>query len=529
MSRTIPAQRPSSPTDELIETDVLVVGAGPAGLTTAITLARHGVRVLVAERHPSTSIFPKATGISTRTMELLRAWGLEEAVRAHAMDVRPFFSITPSLDQHGMVVPLGFPSDELSLQFSPTTTCVCPQDALEPLLVDHLRSIGGDVRFDTEVLDFTLNDDGVDATVVERETQERRVVRSAYVVGADGPNSKVRAALGIDVEVLGELGDYVSMLFNAHLEPADERCGLYSLQGPNAGGVLVPSGRDDRWVFATEWHPETGERVEDYTAERFTARIRSATGRPDLEPEFLARMAFTMRAQVATTFRSGRGFVVGDAAHQMTPVGGVGMNTAIHSAHNLGWKLAYVVRGWADETLLDTYEAERRPVGLRNAARSLVKGEKAEAEGLADDLHTAYCDGCSGADGLTVSWPPDGRPGARAPHVLLDLGGARRSSVELFEGELTLVVGQAAGPEWRAAAQRVGSCSAPLTTYVVGEDLLDDGTLAVVLGIGGTGASLVRPDGHVAVRWAGLPADPTTALSEAIAQTLGCRVATPVG
>ncbi len=144
--------------------DVLVVGAGPAGLTTGIALARHGVDVLVVERHPGTSPFPKATAMSTRTMELLRSWGLEQRVRAGAMCVRPVVTMSDTLvgpEQASM--PFGYPSDEQALAVSPTTPACVPQDHLEPVLRDHLRERGGNVRFDTELSQLTLDAAGITA------------------------------------------------------------------------------------------------------------------------------------------------------------------------------------------------------------------------------------------------------------------------------------------------------------------------------------------------------------------------------
>ncbi len=146
--------------------DVLVVGAGPAGLTTAISLARQGVDVLVVEKHAGTSPFPKATGVSTRTMELLRAWGLDDRVRAGALRVEHSMTVSETLAGPAVAtMPFGFPTADQALAVSPTTPVACPQDHLEPVLLDHLLECGGQVRFDTVLTDVTTDDDGVTAAL----------------------------------------------------------------------------------------------------------------------------------------------------------------------------------------------------------------------------------------------------------------------------------------------------------------------------------------------------------------------------
>jgi 2-polyprenyl-6-methoxyphenol hydroxylase-like FAD-dependent oxidoreductase len=140
-----------------------------------------------------------------------------------------------------------------------------------------------------------------------------------------------------------------------------------------------------------EWHPEQGERLEDYDRNRCITLVRTAAGIPDLDVELLGVQAFTFAAQVAQRYRKGNVFLAGDAAHRMTPSGGMGMNTGIHDAHNLAWKLAAVLKGWADPSLLETYESERRPVGLRNTKRSdtrrsIVQQQRRDQPGL--DLPT---------------------------------------------------------------------------------------------------------------------------------------------
>jgi putative polyketide hydroxylase len=170
---------------------VLIVGAGPAGLVAAITLAHQGVGSLLIERRADTSALPRATAISTRTMELIRSWGLDERVRAGAVDVQPSAWVTETLaSRHGWVSSFGFPTDEQAAEVSPTRPAIAPQDHLEPVLLDHLRTFPStEVRFGTELVAFDQDDGGVSAVLREAGTNASTLVRSWFIVGADGAHS----------------------------------------------------------------------------------------------------------------------------------------------------------------------------------------------------------------------------------------------------------------------------------------------------------------------------------------------------
>ncbi len=176
---------------------MLVVGAGPAGLATAITAIRNGARALVVERHPGASIYPRATGVHLRTAELLRPWGLRRELRGLDERVRPLRSVSPTLrDATGL--PLGYPTDPGQvLAVSPVLPVWCPQDRLEPVLLEHLKTLGGEVRFGIELVDLVDDGAGITATLRDRATGAESSVRARFVVGADGTRSRVRRALGI--------------------------------------------------------------------------------------------------------------------------------------------------------------------------------------------------------------------------------------------------------------------------------------------------------------------------------------------
>jgi 2-polyprenyl-6-methoxyphenol hydroxylase-like FAD-dependent oxidoreductase len=511
-------------------TPVLVVGAGPAGLATAIGLARNGVRSMLIERHPGTSIFPKASGISTRTMEIVRAWGLEEAIREHSQVVQPLMSVRPTLIGPQLAaVQLGFPTDEQALAVSPTHTALVPQDRLEPVLLDHALELGVDVRFSTELVSLEQHGDGVTATVCAADGGSCTMIRADYVVGADGTRSTVRGLLGIEAHGPTDLGDYATVLFRADLwsRLGDARFGLYQLEGP-VPGVLVPTGRDDRWVLGMQWDPRS-ESFADYTPERCIALIRAATGVPDLDVEVLARMPIEFVAQAADRVRGGRTFLIGDAAHRMPPFGGRGLNTAVADAFSLSWKLAWVVRGWANEALLDTYAEEREPVGRHNLSLARERSQGGTPDGLTEDMGYVYrstaieASDVAGEPAPSHLFPTVATPGARMPHAWLEGPQGPVSTLDLVGPGLTLLTGPA-GDRWlRAASVMASEIPFALDAYVVGAELDSrDGLFCERFGIGEDGAVLIRPDGHIAWRReAGSVTDHVAALRDAVALATG--------
>ena len=513
--------------------DVLVVGAGPSGLTTAVAAARAGARVLLVERHAGTTVFPKATGLRPRTMELLRAWGLEEEIRAGSQDLKVAGAIHAALN--GPVLqefPLGATAPDVLARMSPSTFAVAPQDHVEPVLLAQLLELGAEARFGVRVLDLVQHDDHV-AVLVTRQNGEE-TIEARWVVGADGGDSTVRRLVGLDVQVLGDEGAHLSTLFRADLARhlSGERYALHMIVAGDEFRVFVPSGTDGRWMFDRELHPELGDDPADWNDDRAVAAIRDAAGVPDLEIEVIGTFPWTFGAAVSTGVEAGRVFLVGDAAHRTTPRGATGMNTGIADGHNLGWKLGWAARGVAGESLLATYTEERYPVGLHNALASLEAFAPGRGQDLSHDFGVVY--ESAGIQPATEAPSPENgavengavvvaAPGARAPHAWVWYGGERRSTIELLEGRLTLLTGPR-GEAWRDAAKSVPDV--PVQVLVVGQDVLDpSGDLVNRYRLGDADAVLVRPDGHVA--WL-LPAGDTSALHEAVTTTLGRQPAVTV-
>jgi putative polyketide hydroxylase len=498
--------------DQRYDYDVIIIGAGPSGLTTATALARSGVRVLVVEKHRGLSIFPKATGIRPRSMEILRGWGLEAEVRRRSQPNQLGMAISPTLAAPRQVVDLGLPADEVVSAATPTRLAICGQDQLEQVLHDHLRAQGGTIRFRTEMVEFSQTHDAVCVKLRPRDGQASYQITAQYLVGADGGRSQVRAGVGIDFEPLGSEGNHLAVLFDADLSAVlpDPPYVLNAVVAPGVEGLFGTTGQPARWIYDMEWHPEAGEQLEDWTSERITARLRAASGLPNLNPKIIGVFPWDFGAGVASGYRRGRVFLVGDAAHRTTPRGATGMNTGIADGHNLGWKLAWVIKGQAKDALLDSYEAEREPVGRANATASLrTMIDRPPQDGLAQDFGVEY----------TSTAIVGGTPlaGHRAPHAWMELGEPlavsssnglsqasissgrtrRVSTIDLFDGSFTLITGWDAQP-WRAAAAELAEIGVPISVLSLGAELTDPyGELVSRYQLADQGCVLVRPDGYV--------------------------------
>ncbi len=495
---------------------VLIVGGGPVGLSTALALSRFGVRSLLVERHPATSIHPKARGINVRTMELFRQWEIEPAVRAAGLPAEQLqFMRAATLTSRDFSRSRSDWTPETLQAISPTSGVLCSQDVLEPVLLNRVRHMGlAQIEFGTQLTRFQQHARGVTATLTDGATGEQRIVQAAYVVAADGAASGARDSL--DIAMVGpELAYSVSILFRADLATtvADRASAVYFVANPDISGVFMAVNNQDRWLFGTRYRPALGERAEDFTAARCTDLVRKAVGLADLPVQIESILPWTAAARVAQQFRGGRVFLAGDAAHQMTPMGAFGMNTGIQDGHNLAWKLAGVLGGWAGADLLNTYQAERQPVAIMTVEQSRKLWESGGPDNVDSNLAVvlgfAYQSTAVVLDGQAPLDEVDSmraaRLGARAPHVWLFRRGRRISTLDLFGSSFVLLAGPS-GRAWCEAAERVSrQLAVPLQALVVGasSDLADPaGTWCETYGVSEAGAVLVRPDGHVAWRQA---------------------------
>ncbi|NUR94071.1 MAG: FAD-binding protein, partial [Kribbellaceae bacterium] len=326
---------------------VVVVGAGSAGLMAALTLATYDVDVLLLEKRADEARISRALVVSTRTLELLRRFGFEQAVRATAVDVLPCAWITSSLPSgDGRQHPLGYPVGEEAARVSPTAPLWAPQHLWEPLLLERLRTLPNVmVRHNCEVRSVSATADGVALTIADEDGQPERI-EAAYVVGGDGAHSVVRRSVGIAMEGPADLSEVERVEFRADVDGAvgPLRCGLNVVTDPEAGGVLSPRGNHRNWSITRDTGGST-PRFADMDARDLAAYVRRLVGAETLDVEIEGVRTFRFAAQLATAFRSGRVFLAGDAAHRMTPRGGTGMNTALQDGFDIGWKLGFVLSG----------------------------------------------------------------------------------------------------------------------------------------------------------------------------------------
>ncbi|MFJ6562773.1 FAD-dependent oxidoreductase [Streptomyces sp. NPDC091412] len=531
---------------------VLIVGGSLVGLSTSLFLGRHGVPHMLVERHSGTSIHPRGRGNNVRTMELFRVAGVEPDIKTAASLLADNHGIlqTPTLaGEAGEWLFKHIDPDGGLARFSPTSWCLCSQNDLEPELLRGARKLGGDLRYSHEMESFEQDGEGVTAVVRDRGTDERYTVRADYLVAADGPRSPVRRRLGIGHSGPGDLFANVSVTFRSKLlaEVVGERRFICCyLTGPDADGALLPVDNKEHWVFHAPWHPERGERLEEFTEDRIQRHIRRAIGAPDLDVEITGKASWRAAERVADRYSAGRVFLAGDSAHEMSPTGAFGSNTGIQDAHNLVWKLAAVLGGWAGPGLLETYDTERRPVATATSARASARSVEhshpgfAPAPGIGGGRRGGILNVVLGyryPHGAVLGAEPDqevvpeamrltGEPGSRAPHLWLRRGGARISTLDLYERSLVLLSDARSTAGWHTAALRLAeSDGVRLDSYRVGAELTydphsgADGAApdwARAHGTTADGAVLVRPDGFVAWRAAAAAPDPEATLRQVV-------------
>ena len=523
------------------ETSVLIVGGGPVGLALAVELGWRGTDCVLLEQTDGAIHTPKMNEVNTRTMEFCRRWGIADAVRDcpfpadYPMDV-VFVTSLGGYELARMKRPSR--NAQIPGPHSPTHLQACSQLWFDPILRGKAESFPSvTLRHRWRLDGFEDTGNGVIAEASHVETGASERIRARFLAACDGGNSVIRQSLGIAMEGTEVLGRPVHFFFRAP--------DLLATLGREAGTFFLAIDRDGLWANIRIVDPANHLwrlMVLDADADLDPATVdpepylRRALGR-DMAVEWVGISAWTRRGVVAGSYRKGNVFLAGDAVHQLSPTGALGMNTGIGDAVDLGWKLAAVEAGWGGPRLLDSYDIERRGTGARNVAMATefhnnhlgytdglpwIDDDTPEAdtrrrelgESLIENVAKMFrsiglqigyryegspvcvADGSPSPPDRADDYHPTARPGARAPHGWLADG---RSTLDLFGDGFTLLClgGQAApAPLVEAAALR---------DVKLGVAVIDDPAIAELYE---RRLVLVRPDGHVAWRADSPPADP---------------------
>jgi 2,4-dichlorophenol 6-monooxygenase len=365
-----------------LETDVLVVGSGPAGLTTAVGLASHGVDHIVITKYQWTANTPRAHITNQASMEIFRDFGVEkdvlEKATPHELMGDTVFCTSLTGEEIGRIRTWGVhPQREADYTMaSPTQNCDIPQDLLEPILLNRAAKLGSKVRFNTEFISFVQDENGVTTTVQDRVSGTQYTIRSKYLVGADGGRSKVAELAGLAMEGQMDIAGSMNIVFKADLSQyvAHRPSVLYWVLQPGStiGGIglgLVRMVRTwDEWLIV--WGYDINQPAPEVTDEMAISLVRNLVGAPELEVEITSTSVWGNNKMYATEMNNGRVYCMGDATHRHPPSNGLGSNTSVQDAFNLAWKLAYVLQGKAGQGLLDSYNQERSPIAKQIVLRA---------------------------------------------------------------------------------------------------------------------------------------------------------------
>ena len=582
-----------------IDVPVLIVGGGGCGLAASLFLSRQGIASLLIERHPAPGRLPKARYISQRTMELLRQFEVAERVYERSMPLAHISHIRwcttlagdGELDRRTFYRIESFGGGSLAQHYakdSPCESTLYPQVRMEPLLRELASAeANAQVRYHHQLQSFEQDENGVTARVLDRDSGEEYRVRAKYLIGADGGKT-VGPTLGAVMSGATDLAHMVTVYFRADLSKYwdDDHSMTTWFVNPEGGswasGVLGQLGptrfgrHSEEWMFHFSFRPDDPSRFEESS---LLPRMRELLKIPDLHPDIIGIGHWTVEGVLVDRYRWGRALLAGDAAHRHPPTTGLGLNSAIQDAHNLAWKLAAVLKGEAHDSLLDSYEAERRPVAafniqwalmtfqnhqLTDAGIGLVRGNAElsqanfrryfadDAEGRtrrarlaqimevqrmewqAHDIELGYHyelgavmpDGTPTPerDPLGQTYVPTTRPGHRLPHAWLERDGRKISTLDLVRpGRFTLLTGRQ-GSAWAdAAATLAHGAGLPVDIVEIHDTAAVrdvEGTWRCLRGVSSDGAILVRPDQHVAWRAMGRSDSARGQLAAAFAKIL---------
>lgn len=516
-----------------MKTDVLIVGGGPVGLAIAVELRYQGIDCIVIEQTDGVVVDPKVSTVGPRSMEFCRRWGIAEQIRNagwsknHTLDI----AWVTSVGGHE-IYRVNFPcyAERAQPDYTPETEQVCPQNWFAPIFLNNLGEYpDGAIRLRSRLDSFTQTDAGVIAQVTNLEKETQETIHARYLVASDGARSTVRKICGVNAPTFHPTQVFQSVVFKAPelaTVMGKKHAMVYYLVNPIIQEPLRAV--DGHSLYRLILKPREDGQMRDAT-EAIQAAISI-----DTPFEIVSNVEWRLTHRIADNFRVGNIFFIGDSAHTLSPSGGFGMNTGIGDAVDLGWKLAATIKGWGGDSLLDTYETERRPIAVRNLQQAnanlertqkraippVIMSDSPEGEEIrssmalgmersnvkrefdAPGVHFGYRyessviipDGTPPSDD-PFEWQQSSYPGDRAPHAWLEPG---KSTLDLFGQKFVLMCFDS--PQGVDTLEKVcQQKQVPFTSqYINNPEIAKLYDRPYVL---------VRPDGHVAWRGDTLPED----------------------
>jgi 2-polyprenyl-6-methoxyphenol hydroxylase-like FAD-dependent oxidoreductase len=512
-----------------VDIPVLIAGGGPVGLTLAVELGLRDVPCILVEKRDGKLTVPRMSQVSTRGMEFCRRWGISEKVRSavwtntHTLDFVYLTSLVG--DEIGR---LKVPSyqERGPLDYTPEGPCHCPQIYFDPIMAALAGSFSSvTLRYNIALEGFEQEDDLVQVNLVDSITGEPEALTARYLVGCDGPNGVVREALGIELDGMGTLANSVNIFFRspelATLHDKGWARFYRCIDEDGSWGEMIAIDGRELWRLTVYDH-----RGGDIDSGAYLRRLAGC----DFPHEIISVLAWDRRDFCAKNLRKGNVFIAGDAAHEVSPTGGLGMHTGCNEAVNLGWKLAGLTQGWGGPKLIESYEIECLPVASYNVDISTKSFRNITGLPPSGQIMEVFADeGSPARDALlrsltipdfykvqityenspicvsdgTEADPNDmkntrqsARPGSRAPHGWVGDGEA---IFDHFGTDFTLLRFGAADADVESLVNAAAECGLPLSVCdIANEDLVALYERCLVL---------VRPDGHVAWRADEAPAN----------------------
>lgn len=523
---------------------MLIVGGGPAGLTTATALGQYGVDCVLVNKYEGTAHTPRAHIVSQRTVEIMRHLGCEDDLLAVATPhelMRNNLWVTSLAGREVARLDAWGTGDDRMADYassSPSPMANCAQTVFEPMLFDVATRSGADLRFGHEFLGFARDGGGFMSTVTIRATGEELTIRSRHLIGADGARSRVLDQAGLRVDGRAAISHAVNIWFRADLSK-------YLAHRPGVLTWFVASNKSDsmqlltlichkpfdEFVLVLRYDP-TIDDISAWSLEDVRPYVEAAVGVPVPDLQLLGIAGWQVNGLVAPQYSKDGVYCMGDAVHRHPPTNGLGLNMSVADGYNLAWKIALVEKGLAGTGLLDSYSLERQPAGAAGVARALQSAKEAarfvfdDETSLAESLRIAnyqfnahgvelghcYDEGALVHDGSTydvgprdpvLHHHPTTRPGARIAHARLERDGIECSTIDLVDGLSFSLLTGCDGAAWiEAAASVSGELGVRIAVHTIGvgglHDPYDDWSR--VREINDSGCVLVRPDRHVGWR-----------------------------